>query len=212
VSLFLLLQDILLWHLCALAKANPAQVRPIIASVTLASVAGGIISWCFIFPLPAVFSAGLTVCLALALFSARRTTLSYSGTRQRRDAMNIILWVLQVLLALAFMAHGWMFLFPPASLLPQMNSAIAPGFRLFIGAAEVLAAVGLTLPGITRIQTRLVPYAAAGLMIVTISATVFHISRGELSSAVTTAILFALLTFVAYMRWKVVPMAPRAVA
>ena len=126
--------------------------------------------------------------------------------------MNIVLWVLQVLLALAFMAHGWMFLFPPASLVQQMNSAIAPGFRLFIGGAEVLAAIGLTLPGITRIQTWLVPCAAAGLMIVTISATVFHISRGEMSSAVTTSILSALLAFVAYMRWKVMPIAPRAVA
>jgi uncharacterized membrane protein YphA (DoxX/SURF4 family) len=29
--------------------------------------------------------------------------------------MNILLWVLQVLLALAFFAHGWLFLFPPAS-------------------------------------------------------------------------------------------------
>jgi uncharacterized membrane protein YphA (DoxX/SURF4 family) len=126
--------------------------------------------------------------------------------------MNITLWVLQVLLALAFVAHGWMFLFPPASLLEQMNAAIAPGFRLFIGAAEVLAAIGLTLPGITRIQPRLVPGAAAGLMLVTISATVFHISRNELSSAVTTAILFALLTVVAYMRWKVMPIRPRALA
>jgi uncharacterized membrane protein YphA (DoxX/SURF4 family) len=126
--------------------------------------------------------------------------------------MNIILWVLQVLLALAFVAHGWMFLFPPASLLQQMNAAIAPGFRLFIGAAEVLAAIGLTLPGIMRIQPWLVPGAAAGLMIVTISATVFHISRDELSSAVTTAILFAVLTVVAYMRWKVMPIRPRALA
>ena len=30
--------------------------------------------------------------------------------------MNILLWVLQVLLAVAFLAHGLMFLFPPATL------------------------------------------------------------------------------------------------
>jgi uncharacterized membrane protein YphA (DoxX/SURF4 family) len=61
--------------------------------------------------------------------------------------MTFILWVLQVLLALAFLAHGWMFLFPPASLLEQMNAAIAPGFRLFLGAAEVLAANRTDLAG-----------------------------------------------------------------
>ena len=30
--------------------------------------------------------------------------------------IHIVLWVLQALLALAFFAHGWMMLFPPASI------------------------------------------------------------------------------------------------
>ena len=76
----------------------------------------------------------------------------------------------------------------------------------------VLAAVGLTLPGITRIQPWLVPFSAAGLMFVMISATVFHLTRGEVSSAVTTAVLLVLLTFVAYMRWRVMPIRPRIAA
>ena len=42
-----------------------------------------------------------------------------------------------------------------------------------------------------------------GLMIVMASAAILHASRGDVSSAITTAILFALLTFVAYLRWKV---------
>jgi len=42
-----------------------------------------------------------------------------------------------------------------------------------------------------------------------VSATYFHIARGEMSSAVTTAILLALATFVAYMRWKVLPLRPK---
>ena len=123
--------------------------------------------------------------------------------------MNIILWVLQVLLAVAFLAHGLLFLFPPADMLALMNAAIAPAFRLFIGVAEVLAAVGLTLPGVTRIQPWLVPCAAAGLMIVMVGATVFHAMRGEVSSAITTTVLLLVATFVAYMRWKRVPILPR---
>jgi hypothetical protein len=47
---------------------------------------------------------------------------------------------------------------------------------------------------------------------VMIGATIFHTTRGEVSSAITTAILFAVLTFVAYMRWKVKPISPRRVA
>ena len=124
--------------------------------------------------------------------------------------MNIVLWILQALLAAAFFAHGWIMLFPPASLVEQMNASIAPAFRLFIGVAEVLAAIGLTLPGITRVMPWLVSWAAAGLMIVMVSATIFHVVRGEVSSAVTTAILLVLATVVAYMRWKVTPIAARA--
>jgi uncharacterized membrane protein YphA (DoxX/SURF4 family) len=123
--------------------------------------------------------------------------------------MNILLWVLQVLLALAFFAHGALMLFPPASIVDQMNASLPRWFQLFIGIAEVLAAIGLTLPGAVRIQPRLVPYAAGGLMVVMISATIFHLSRGETSSAVTTIVLLAIATFVAYMRWRIAPIQRR---
>jgi uncharacterized membrane protein YphA (DoxX/SURF4 family) len=123
--------------------------------------------------------------------------------------MNVLLWVLQALLAVAFLAHGWLFLFPPAEMVGLMNAVIPPAFRMLIGVAEVLAAVGLTLPGITRVMPWLIPWAAAGLMIVMLGATVLHGMRGEVGSAITTAILFIVATFVAYVRWKVNPILPR---
>jgi uncharacterized membrane protein YphA (DoxX/SURF4 family) len=131
---------------------------------------------------------------------------------QATGDMRTLLWILQVLLAAAFLAHGLMLLFPPASIVDQMNAALPRWFQLFIGIAELMAAVGLTLPGMTRIQPWLVPCAAAGLMIVMVSATVFHVARGEVSSAVTTAVLLVLVTFVAYMRWRVMPIRPRTMA
>jgi uncharacterized membrane protein YphA (DoxX/SURF4 family) len=123
--------------------------------------------------------------------------------------VNILLWVLQALLAIAFLAHGWLFLSPPAELVDQMNASLPRWFQLFIGVAEVLAAVGLTLPGLTRILPWLVICAAAGIMIVTGSATIFHLARGEMSSAAITVVLFGIATFVAYMRYRVVPIAAR---
>jgi putative oxidoreductase len=126
--------------------------------------------------------------------------------------MNITLWILQVLLAVAFFAHGWLYLSPPAGMVEQMNAAIPPALRIFIGVAEILAALGLTLPGMTRIFPGLISAAAAGLVIVTISATVFHLVRGELTSALTAAALFVVSGFVAYMRWKVLPIRPRVAA
>ena len=65
--------------------------------------------------------------------------------------MNIALWIVQVLLALAFLAHGWLFLSPPPEYVAQMNASLPRWFQLFLGVAEVLAGIGLTLPGLTRI-------------------------------------------------------------
>ena len=126
--------------------------------------------------------------------------------------MNILLWVLQVLLALAFFAHGWMFLYPPPEIAVLMNASLPRWFQLFLGIAEVLAAIGLTLPGLTRIKPWLVVWAAVGVMTVLICATIYHVVRGEVSSAIITLVMFVLATAVAYLRWRVVPIRSRTPA
>lgn len=126
--------------------------------------------------------------------------------------MNIVLWILQGLLAVMFAWHGWLFVAPPAELVELINANIGPRFSFFIGVAELLAAVGLILPGVTRILPWLTALAAAGLMIVTASATGYHLFRGEIENGITTAVLFGLVTFVAYMRWKVKPISAQKTA
>ena len=123
--------------------------------------------------------------------------------------MNTVLWVLQVLLAVAFFAHGVMMVAPPPEIAAQMNASLPRWFQLFLGVAEVLAAVGLTLPGLTRILPWLVSWAAAGIIVVMVSATGYHLARGEVSSAVITLILLAMAAFVAYMRYRVLPIHAR---
>jgi putative oxidoreductase len=91
----------------------------------------------------------------------------------------------------------------------MINENIGEGLRLFIGVAEILAAVGLILPGITRILPFLTVLAAAGLMIVMSSATVLHLYRGETASAISALVIFLLVSVVAYTRWKVAPIAAR---
>lgn len=124
--------------------------------------------------------------------------------------MNIVLWILQLLLAAAFLAHGLLLLAPPPEIGVQMNASLPRAFWVFLGWAEILAAVGLTLPGIARILPGLVPAAAAGVMIVMVSATIYHIARAEISSALITLLLLAMATFVAYGRWRLLPIRPRA--
>jgi hypothetical protein len=128
------------------------------------------------------------------------------------EVMNKVLWVLQVLLAAAFLAHGWLFLAPPPDIAVQMNASLPRWFQLFLGVAEVLAAIGLTLPGITKIMPWLVSWAAFGIVIVLASATVFHLIRSEFSSAATTVVLLVIATFVAYMRHRVMPIGARHIA
>jgi putative oxidoreductase len=124
-------------------------------------------------------------------------------------ALSVGLWILQVLLAAVFLAHGWLMVSPPAEMVEMINAQLGVGLRLFIGVAELLAAAGLILPGVTRILPSLTALAAVGLMIVMASATVLHVVRGEVSSAIMAAVLLVLVTVVAYMRWKVRPIAAR---
>ena|SRR5688572_9970133 len=123
--------------------------------------------------------------------------------------MNGVLWLLQWLLAAAFLAHGWLFLYPPASVVEQMNASLPRWFQLFLGIAEVAAAIGLILPGLTRIMPWLVTAAAGGIVIVMVSATVFHLMRGEMTSALITLVLLVMASYVAYMRWRMVPIQDR---
>jgi hypothetical protein len=126
--------------------------------------------------------------------------------------MNVVLWILQVLLAAAFLAHGLMMLVPPPEIAAQMNASLPRWFSLFIGVAEVFAAVGLILPGLTRIAPWLVAWAAGGIMIVMVSATIYHVARGEISAAAVTLLLLAMATFVAYMRHRAMPITARRTA
>jgi uncharacterized membrane protein YphA (DoxX/SURF4 family) len=126
--------------------------------------------------------------------------------------IDVVLWIVQVLLAMAFLAHGLMFLNPPAEYVAVMDASMPRWFRYFIGVMEVAAAAGLTLPGLTRILPFLVGWAAVGIMMIMVPATVLHATRQEYGSAVTTFILLLLAAFVAYQRTRVRPIRARGVA
>ena len=71
LSVAMLLQSMLLWQMASLARADAAQLRPIIATFALAALATGVIAWRFIFPVPALFSGVLLIVLAAAFVVAR---------------------------------------------------------------------------------------------------------------------------------------------
>ena len=71
LSVAILMQSVLLWQLSGMVATDPARVRPMIAVITAAVVASGIIAWRMIFPIPVYFEVALAVCLVMALVKAR---------------------------------------------------------------------------------------------------------------------------------------------
>lgn len=138
------------------------------------------------------------------------TTATVDGAPSK--GMHIGLWVVQVLLALAFGMAGAMKAMTPidelATKLPWVTSA--PGLARFIGVSELLGAIGLILPAATRIQPRLTPLAASGIALIMVLATAFHIYRGELSALPVTLVLGGLAGFVVWGRLKKAPIEPRS--
>jgi hypothetical protein len=71
ISVFMLLQTVLLWQMASLARTNAAQLRGMIAAFALAALASGVIAWRLILPVPALFSAALAIALGGAYVTAR---------------------------------------------------------------------------------------------------------------------------------------------
>lgn len=123
--------------------------------------------------------------------------------------MNIVLWIIQVLLALLFLFAGGTKLVFPIEMLTAARTptqVILPGLLIrFIGVCEVLGGLGLILPGLLRIKPGLTPLAAAGLVIIMIGATVLTIIGDGISGAIVPLLTCILSAFVAYGRWRLVP-------
>ena len=126
--------------------------------------------------------------------------------------LNRALWTAQILIAVLFAFAGSVkFMMPPEQM--QQGTVILPlSFIYFIGICEVLGALGMILPGLTRIRTALTPLAAAGLTIIMIGATAVTIIGG-MPGAFVPAIIGIISSWIAYARTRIAPLAnaPRRV-
>jgi uncharacterized membrane protein YphA (DoxX/SURF4 family) len=112
---------------------------------------------------------------------------------------NLVLWTIQVLLAVLFVFAGGMKLVMPIE--AMTGQVPLPGaFLRFIGVAELLGGLGLVLPGALKTRRELTPLAAAGLAIIMIGAVVVTLLSGGTWSALFPAAVGLLVTTVAYSR------------
>ena len=120
--------------------------------------------------------------------------------------MNILLWIVQILLALLFLFGGGVKLVTSAdqwqAQVQTLPAAMqfSHGFMMFIGVVEVLGGLGLILPWATGIRKGLTVLAAIGLLIVMIGAVVVSVMAFGMKAAVVPLVTGLLLAFVAYGR------------
>jgi uncharacterized membrane protein YphA (DoxX/SURF4 family) len=119
--------------------------------------------------------------------------------------MNVVLWVLQIVLALAFAAAGTFKLTKSRAALAEQQMGWVEDFSdsavKGIGAAELLGAVGLILPAWTGIAPVLTPLAATGLAITMIGALIVHARRHETKAFPPPLVLGVLALIVAWGRF-----------
>ncbi|MCW2703535.1 MAG: hypothetical protein JWQ37_1530 [Blastococcus sp.] len=118
--------------------------------------------------------------------------------------MNVVLWILAGLLALAFLAAGLTKLTQPKEKL-RANMAwvedFSPGVIKGIGGLEVLAAVGLILPAALDVVPVLVPLAAVGLVVLMAGAAIAHARRKEFPMIAINLVLLVLAAVVVWGRF-----------
>lgn len=127
---------------------------------------------------------------------------------------NIALWILQVLLAFAWLGAGFMKATQPIDQLAAAGMGFVNTFPVwavrFIGISEIAGALGLILPSALRIKPILTPVAGFALALVMVLAALWHVSQGEMAALPSNIILGGLSAFVGWGRLKKAPIAARS--
>jgi uncharacterized membrane protein YphA (DoxX/SURF4 family) len=122
--------------------------------------------------------------------------------------MNIALWIIQVLLAVVFVASGFSKVARPrlalADRMPYVQDFSDAQIK-GIGVLELLAAIGLVVPPLLHVATFLTPLAAVGLVLLMIGAAATHLRRHETQMVAVNGVLLILAAVVAIGRFGPYP-------
>ena len=122
-----------------------------------------------------------------------------------KKSTHVLLWIAQILLALTLIWAAFLKLFQPISKLETMwawTGEISPSFVRVIGLIDLLGALGVIIPSLFRFKPVLTAIAAFGIVLLMISASIFHIYRGEASQIGFNVVFGIIAGFVAYGRFK----------
>lgn len=120
--------------------------------------------------------------------------------------LSLVLWLLQLVLALLFAGVGFIKITQSQTRLQQTlrwPEDYSAGTVKLIGVLEVLGAVGLVVPQATGLLPILTPVAATALAVLMALAVLVHVRRGERSRIPLGVILLVLSLVVALGRFGV---------
>jgi VIT1/CCC1 family predicted Fe2+/Mn2+ transporter len=121
--------------------------------------------------------------------------------------MNVVIWIIQGLLSLAFLMAGLMKMIMPKDKLREKIGGWVDDYKesqlKLIGLTEVIGVLGLILPMLFNIFPILTPIAACGLAFAMVGAAITHLKREE--SIITNVVLLLLALFVIIGRFFLVP-------
>jgi uncharacterized membrane protein YphA (DoxX/SURF4 family) len=113
--------------------------------------------------------------------------------------VNVFLWILQILLAVVFLASGLAKVSLSRERLTERMEWVAhmtdTNVKL-IGAAEALGALGLILPAATGIAPVLTPIAATALAVTMLGAIVVHVRLGDKVALMAPALVLLILNVI----------------
>ena len=123
--------------------------------------------------------------------------------------MNVLLWIVQGLLALIFFMAGAMKIIKPKNELREklgdwIDQHNGISIKL-IGFIELLGAIGIIMPMAINVFPILTPIAAIGLAITMVGAMKVHYQRKEESKVVINVFLMLFALFAAIGRLYIVP-------
>ena len=121
--------------------------------------------------------------------------------------MNILLWVLQVLAALAYGASGVMkvFMFDKVSADVKSFGALPREAWMALGILELVCTAGLIVPAAFDWQPALTVVAATVLAIESLVFVWVHAKYGEIPPIMLSGVLGLLMAFIAYGRMVLKP-------
>jgi|688.fasta_scaffold423212_1 uncharacterized membrane protein YphA (DoxX/SURF4 family) len=136
-----------------------------------------------------------------------------SSRRKKEKRIDLSIWVVQAILSGILLMAGIMKILMDTENLGQTIpwALQIPAFLVkLIGLLEVLVAVGIILPSLLRYRPEWARYAALTLVVMMVTAIVYHIVKAEYMAIPGNVIYGVLAAYVAWGRWKRAPISPKA--